>query len=125
MLTSLIHTYSDNPDIEVLENTSSLQVVREKNLGITAMVFWEAGEYNGISVNEPMMVMVEEKDGRYNVSVSDPTHKLTSGRIVLPKRFEVQTNDAKMNIKTTSVTTIDIDFAGSDGRTMTAEMNGL
>ncbi len=120
-----VKAYSDNPDIEVLENTPSLQVVKEKNLGITAMVFWEAGEYNGISVNEPMMVMVEEKDGRYNVSVSDPTHKLTSGRIVLPKRFEVQTNDAKMNIKTTSVTTIDIDFAGSDGRTMTAEMNGL
>ena len=107
-----------------MENTPSLQVVREKKLGITAMVFWDAGEYNGIRVDQPMMLMVQDRESGYRISVSDPTRKLSSGKVTLPKAMLAQTQDAKMNITAGSNTQISIDFEGSDGRSMVAELKG-
>lgn len=116
--------YAADPDVEILENTPSLQVVREKKLGITAMVFWDAGEYNGIRVDQPMMLMVQDRESGYRISVSDPTRKLSSGKVTLPKAMLAQTQDAKMNITAGSNTQISIDFEGSDGRSMVAELKG-
>lgn len=114
-------SYAANPNVEILENKPSLQVVREKNLGITAMVFWDAGEYNGIRVDQPMMVMVQENEEGYHLSVSDPTRKLTTGKVTLPQAMIAKKQDAKMKITSGSNTQVSIDFAGSDGRSMTAE----
>lgn len=115
--------YAKNPDVEILENTPSLQVVRENKLGITAIVFWEAGSYNGITADKPMMVMVQEANGSYKLSVSDPTHKLTAASVTLPWSLTVLSKDAMLDVATASSSTkININFEESDGRSMIAEL---
>ncbi len=70
--------YTANPDITIVKNTTDIHVVRENTLGITAMVFWKAGTYGDITVDQPMIVMVQEKGGKYSISACDPTQELTS-----------------------------------------------
>ncbi len=55
---------------EVLVNEPHMQAVRCKD--ITGIVFYEAGEYEGVKADSPCIVM---HDGK-SLYVSDPTHKL-------------------------------------------------
>ena len=50
--------YAQNPDISVLCNTPQLQVVQENTLGITGMVFWQAGTWEDITVSQ-----ADDRDG--------------------------------------------------------------
>ena len=78
--------YAENPDVLVLANTLSVQAVREKTKNITGIVFWQSGEFEGMTASVPMVVMVREENGVYTVSISDPTHKLTEGVLTIPKQ---------------------------------------
>ena len=68
--------------IEILENSSSIQAVYHKPLGILEMVFYEAGTLThgnlSINVDKPCALML--KNGRL-VSVSDPSQ--TSSNIIV------------------------------------------
>ncbi len=57
---------------EILSNTEKIQAVRCGN--ITGIVFYEAGEFCGVSVNAPCIVMFDEN----HLSVAEPTHKQNS-----------------------------------------------
>ena len=114
--------YSSNPDITVLSSSNTVHVVKEKTLGITGYVFWKAGTYGDITVNQPMIVMVQEKDGAYSISVSDPTHKLSSGTVTIKKALTQVSNDSKITVKNgTSSTTLTVNFSGGYGRSYEAE----
>ena len=110
--------YAENPDIEVLKNTPKLQVVREKKLNITGIVFWEAGTYNGITANKPMIVMLKEENGKTTVSVCDPTQLLTEAELVIDQKLAALKCDPKMSVTSDDKTHIKIDFKDSDGRSM-------
>lgn len=75
--------YTNNPDVEILANTPELQVVREKTLGKTGMVFWKKGSFENITVNRPLIMIVEETMENIVLHVSDPTHKLKDATISL------------------------------------------
>ena len=113
--------YAGNPDIEILANTPALQVVREKRLHLTCMVFWEAGSYGAVTVDKPMIVMLQEQDGVVTVSISDPTQKLTEGTVWISRPMTVGKKDDKMTIKNGDAVQITMDFVKSDGRTMEAK----
>ena len=113
--------YTQSPDIEIVKATTSLHVVKEKTLGITAMVFWKAGTYGDITVDKPMILMVQEKDGKYLLSVSDPTQKLTTGTVTINRSLRTTRSDSKITLSGTSKITLKIDFSGSNGRTFDAE----
>ena len=113
--------YTQSPDVEILKATNSLHVVKEKTLGITAMVFWKAGTYGDITVDKPMILMVQEKDGKYLLSVSDPTQKLTTGTVTINRALRTTRSDSKITLSGTSKITLKIDFSGSNGRTFDAE----
>ena len=68
--------YAANPDFTVLANNAQVQAVQDKSTGITSIVFWEAGSFNGLTANAPMAVMVKETLEDYQVSVSDPSQTL-------------------------------------------------
>lgn len=70
MTESELAAYSANPEIQILVNTSSVMAVRDLSSGITSYVFWEAGTYNGVTVDKPCTVMVSAS----SVAVADPTH---------------------------------------------------
>ena len=113
--------YTQSPDVEIVKATNSLHVVKEKTLGITAMVFWKAGTYGDITVDKPMILMVQEKDGKYLLSVSDPTQKLTTGTVTINRALKTTRSDSKITLSGTSKITLKIDFSGSNGRTFDAE----
>lgn len=116
--------YSEKPDIEIVENRPELQVVKEKTLNVTGMVFWEAGTYNGITASKPMIVMLKEEGGKTTVSVCDPTQLLTEAELTFDKELTAVKHDPKINITTADKTRINIDFTDSDGRSMEFVLQG-
>lgn len=117
--------YADNSDIEILVNTPKLQVVHEKTLGISGMVFWEAGSYGDIRVSKPMIVIVEDNNGKLTVAASDPTHKLTDATLTISSSLDKISSDDTVAVTTSEKSTIlKYNFENSDGRTMSASLSG-
>ncbi len=115
--------YSKNPDIEILSNTALLQAVREKKLGITQMVFWGNGKCENISVSAPCMVMAQATEGGMEISVSDPTQKLTELTVTVNQKMALESADSGIGVtKGDSGVTLKIDCAGSRGKTFTAKL---
>ncbi len=110
--------YSSNPGIEILSNTGKLQAVRDKASGICSMVFWEKGSLEGISVDKPLIVMMQNKDGKIKFTASDPTHKLTTATITLSSEIASISGD---NIARASGNSITLDLGGSKGKTFAFE----
>lgn len=82
-------TYSKNPNISILANTSTVQAVKEKNLNIIGANFWNAGSVEGIKAANTCSIMIkDDRKGRVDISVSDPTQ--TQSEIVLEFEFEVR-----------------------------------
>ena len=71
--------YNENPDVEILSQTKSIHAVKEKNLGITGVNFFEPGTYGAFTVAQPQSVMMqEEEDKTVNISFADPTQTASS-----------------------------------------------
>ncbi len=115
--------YSKSPDITVSKNTTSMHVVKENTLGITAMVFWKAGTYGDITVDKPMIVMVRELDGMYTISVSDPTQELSSGTITINRALHSWDINSRMTVSGTSKITIKVNFSGVKGASIASEFS--
>ncbi len=115
--------YSARPDISIAKNTTSLHVVKENTLGITAMVFWKAGTYGDITVDKPMIVMVQEKDGMYTIAASDPTQELSSGTITINRALHSWDINSRMTVSGTSKITIKVNFSGAEGASIASEFS--
>ena len=70
--------YVENIPVQVLANNSSVQAVYHEELGITGIIFWEAGTFGKITVDNPCIVMYEDNYQELNLAVTDPTQKLES-----------------------------------------------
>ncbi len=115
--------YTVNPDVKVLASTEALHVVREETLGITAMVFWKAGSYGGITVDQPMILMVQESNGVYELSVSDPTQELKSGTITIQKALHLTFGDPELTVTGSDKTVIKADFSETLGKSLAASFS--
>ncbi len=115
--------YSVNPDVTVIAATEKLHVVKENTLGITAMVFWRAGSYGGITVDKPMIVMVREENGNYTLSASDPTQNLTTGKITINRKLFATQVDSEISVNSSGNTVLSVDFSESGGKTVTAKFS--
>lgn len=72
-------TYNENPDIEIIMQTEAIHAVKEKNLGIMGINFFEPGTCGALSVTQPESVMMREnEDGTVEISFADPTQTQTS-----------------------------------------------
>ncbi len=109
--------YSLNPHIKILSNTASVQAVRENNLNLTGVVLWEAGSFENITSSEPVIAMMQEKDGILTIGISDPTHKLDKATVTLDNIGEVIDADKRISVNGKN---LEIDFSASNGRTLTA-----
>ncbi len=76
-------SYSANPDVQILTQTDNVHVVKETKLGITGYAFYFAGSANGVSVSSRCALMVQEKNGEYIVTVSDPSQELSTLNVTL------------------------------------------
>jgi len=110
--------YSQNPDIEILSQSSQVHAVQDKMLGISAFNFWEAGKSDFVRASNPASVMVKEDGNKLTVSVSDPTQsqdKITIdlGKVVLKELVKDPTVTV---VQTEPYPKLEINTAGSLGR---------
>ena len=78
-----VSSYAANPNFEVLENSTSIQAVKETTLGIIGANFWQNAvrTIDMIKVNKMASVLTKETGtATLDVSVSDPT-QLNTGTI--------------------------------------------
>ncbi len=72
-----VAAYAANPDIVVVRAHNFVSVVREVSSNTTGYVFWYGTYAEGVrSSTASVVVKVDNKDGSFDYSVSDPTHKL-------------------------------------------------
>ena len=112
--------YNRKPDVTILAQTETVHVVREKKLGLTGYVFFEADSTQGISADNACAVMVESKNGRTVIAVSDPSH--LRDEITLTVELDdvdriVACDEAIEAIFSDGYVTLKVDTKDSDGRT--------
>lgn len=115
--------YAQNPNIEVLVNTPEIQAVRAKRQGVTGYVFWKAGTYDGITVSEPMIVMVKDNGTVVEVSACDPTQKLTSGTVTMNRALTKVSADEGVTVTGGAQTAIAVDFTNAYGKSFEAKLS--
>ncbi|RAU93301.1 polysaccharide lyase family 8 super-sandwich domain-containing protein [Paenibacillus sp. YN15] len=70
-----VGSYAAAPDITILENSREAQAVRENNLKLTGINFWQDAvkTVDGVTSNKKASVMIRSGDNGVEVSVADPT----------------------------------------------------
>jgi len=116
--------YYENPDVEILSNTDTIQSVRDNKLGMTGIVFWEATEFDGITPDFACTMMVKDTENGMQIAVSDPTTKLRgSHTIVLDGTYTLSGTHDKVTVTDDgSKTTVTIDMTGMDGQTVLLDL---
>ncbi len=112
--------YSANKDVTILEVSDKVHVVKENTLGITGYVFYEKGSSNGVTANVPCAVMITDKDGKVEISVSDPTHLLQNISLTVDLGRSLSVKSADDGVSVTSNgnnIVIDVAVAGNVGNT--------
>lgn len=69
--------YATNPDFTVLENSTEAQAVKENNLNLTAVNFWNSASVGGITSGSKASVLLKLSSTEAEVTVADPTQANT------------------------------------------------
>ena len=114
--------YAENIPVQVLANNSAVQAVYNEELGITGIIFWEAGTFGKITVDKPCIVMYEDSHFGFNIAVTDPTQKLESLTVTIAEELNLVSADECATVLSTTAlsegtTTITLDTLDSVGRT--------
>ena len=107
--------YSETPDVTVVSNTPVCQAVRENTLGVTGLVFYEAGECAGIKVDSPCLVTFSDKGGEFKIKVCEPTNKNDKVTVEINRRLTPVSYDRRFAVVCADTTTITLDAALSVG----------
>lgn len=112
-------TFADKESVEILANNSAVQAARDKRTNVTYIVFWQAGTFNGITVEKPGLVITRETDDKYEISVSDPTQLLTANTIKINKPLTaIELDECAKAVSGGETTTISLDMTISPGRSL-------
>jgi chondroitin AC lyase len=127
---SSLDTYSKKLPVEIISNTSALQALTNKKLGITQAVFYSAGklalqEGITVTVDSPCIVMIKTTGKKVNtISVADPTHKLSSLKLTVNAALAgsgPNWSTAQQGTKE-SVITVELPTAGYAGQTVVMDI---
>lgn len=79
-----VSDYAAAPDISILENSDSVQAVKENSLNVTGINFWndEPATAGPVTSDKKASVMLSETPDELELSVSDPTQK-NAGQIYI------------------------------------------
>ncbi|MEZ6089366.1 MAG: polysaccharide lyase family 8 super-sandwich domain-containing protein, partial [Pirellulaceae bacterium] len=74
--------------LEVIENSPSIQAIRDPNADVTQVVFYEAGSVTiepgmTIASDRPAIVMLSDAAGELEITLSDPLHSTTNNQTAL------------------------------------------
>lgn len=115
--------YYENPDVEILSNTKQIQAVKEKKLGMTGIIFWEAVEFAGITPDFGCTMLVKEVEGGLRIGVSDPTMKIKGEHIItLDGKYTLAEGDASVSVSG-GKTTVRVNMTNKAGQTILFTLN--
>lgn len=109
--------YAADPDFEIISNTVSCQAVREKTLGVTGIIFYEAGECAGIRADRPCIVTFSDVGGEYRIKVCEPTNKSDEVNLEIMKPLTHVSSDSRFKIECgeTVKLTLDASLTAGEG----------
>jgi hyaluronate lyase len=116
-------TYAQNPDIEILANTTLVQAVRDRPLKATGVNFWSAASVADIACDRAASVTLLERDGQLHLGLADPTQESTTPvALDLPYAVEsVVTKDALVTVVSLAPRLrLQFSVAGTRGRSLAA-----
>ena len=98
--------YAASPATEILQNSGTIQAVREGPLGVTAANFWTDGPSSvaDITVDRKASVVVQLTETNLAVAVADPTQTNTAGITVTLNQAVAQTLSQDPGISVSQLT---------------------
>jgi hyaluronate lyase len=100
--------YAKKPEVEIISNTPTCQAVRKPSLGVTGIIFYEAGECCGIKVDTACLVTFMEKDGEFKIKVAEPTNKVDAVTVEISKRLAFKSADRHCTAECAEVTKLTV-----------------
>ncbi len=90
----------DASDIAILQNDGRIQAAKERSSGLCGIAFREAGEFEGISADQPMIVMLHrDENGKItSLAACDPTQRLTNLSFEINNGTNLFSNDPCFSI---------------------------
>lgn len=84
-----LNAMKEQQPFQVLENTETLQAVKEVSTNTIAATVWQAtgGTVNGISVDKPVTFIYSEAEDQLTLSVTDPTQTNQSVTVKVPQEI--------------------------------------
>ncbi len=92
-------TYASHPDIEMVCNTDHIQAVREKELNILGINFWQAGQVDNVICDTQAAVVMQENGASLHISVADPTWKQTSIQLSLTGNYRIEEENDRVSLE--------------------------
>ncbi|MFJ7936077.1 polysaccharide lyase family 8 super-sandwich domain-containing protein [Sporosarcina sp. NPDC096371] len=109
--------YAEKNTLEILRNDAFIQAVKVQDSDMLLANIWSAngGTVYGITVDKPASIVATEEDGRFVISISNPTHSATKIQL------NVDREDLTLLSSDTTVTEtengFEIDTTGAAGAT--------
>lgn len=95
--------YAENPGITILENSAEAQAVRDENLHITGINFWQekTKTVDGVTSNTMASVMLKQTETELTVTICDPTREQKSDieLTMADEGYRVVSADDGINVK--------------------------
>ncbi len=120
-----VSNYASAPRVQIVENSSQAQAVRETNLNILAANFWgtSAKTVDYLTCNNRASVIAQENAYRVSVGVSDPTQTNTGNMVVTLNRSAVAVLSCDTNITVSQLSPtvqLNVNVKGLRGQTVHA-----
>jgi len=87
------------PSLQILKNSPEIQVVVSADGTLGGVVFYKAGKsdlFGGIEASQPCVVMLKKAKSGLEVSVSDPTQKLSQVQLTLTGNYKMEHQSATL-----------------------------
>ena len=108
--------YAADPDFKIISNTKECQAVQEKTLGITGIVFYEAGECSGVKVDKACIVTFSVNSDEFKIKVCEPTNKESRVTVEIDSHLIPIVIDNHYTIEYSDKTKLVLDVSSSVGK---------
>jgi len=121
-----LESFAADPDVEIISNTTTIQAVKDKTVGVTGYVFHEAAVCGDIATDTPCIIMESIKGSVRTVRFSDPTHKAVKASVKINGKYCCKEKDKNINIiYGNDFTVMEYDLEDSLGRPFDVVLNRI
>jgi hyaluronate lyase len=110
--------YAQNPNVQVVANTSTVQAARCLSTGVLGINFWAAGTASIVTSQDAGSVVLVQANGELLLAVADPTHKASQVRITVAVAAKaVLTPDPNITVVSLNPLKVTVNVSGTAGAT--------